>query len=111
MNVGDTITRDDGARFRIVGVADGAWVAAPLDAHGPPVTLTGHDLAGSFNAAHSDPLDDPDADARGWSVLSDANARAADALALHDGGSALAPAAPSPEDVFAAVADDGSQES
>ena len=111
MKVGDTITRDDGATFRLVGVAEGAWVAQPLDAHGPPVTLTGRDLAANFGATDSDPRTDPDAEARGWEVLSDANARAAHALALHDGGGAVAPAAPSPEDVFAAVAADDSQES
>ena len=91
--VGDEITRDrDGARFRLVGVSEGQWVAAPLEGFGSPVRLSARELAGFVGA--SNPRTDPDpyaTETQGWNVLSEA----AEANRLRE-----APQALSPEEFF-----------
>lgn len=68
--VGDILIREDGHRFRLIGVHNGDWVAEPLDAFGPPVNLTARELASGFGVDSTDP---PAADTQsGWRVLADA---------------------------------------
>lgn len=92
IGVGDEIARD-GNRFRLTGISEGNWVAEPIDGFGPPVTLSGRDLA-AFGVEASDPSDQADAgaaEAAGWNVLSEAH----EANRLRD-----TPEAPTPEEIF-----------
>lgn len=81
LEVGTEITRHDGQKFRLTGVIDGTWVAAPLDAFGPSERLSAADLVQRF-AEVSDPSVPRSDD--GNAALRDADARATaeDARAL-----------------------------
>lgn len=93
MNVGDVLTRDDGTKWRLVGVqrTTGEWITEPAEDFGAPVTLSAADLTARFGGAVG-PAEDPD-DQEGWNALAESYAAVA-----------VAKPGPSPEQQFAAVA-------
>lgn len=93
MNVGAVLTRDDGTKWRLVGVqcTTGEWIAEPAEAFGAPVTLSAADLTARFGGAGG-PAEEPD-DQEGWNALAESYATVA-----------IARPGPSPEQQFATVA-------
>ena len=91
MNIGDSLTRDDGTKWRLVGVQNGHWTATPADGFGGVIVLTADDLTTRFEGASGPPeLGD---EQTGWKALADSYAKVANAQP-----------GPSPEQQFAAVA-------
>jgi hypothetical protein len=93
MKIGDVLRRNDGTRWRLVGVqrTTGEWIAESADAFGSPVTLSAADLTDRFGGAVG-PAEAPD-DQEGWNRLAESYATVA-----------IAKPGPSPEQQFAAVA-------
>lgn len=94
MRIGDVLTRDDATKWRLVGVHNGGWTAAPAEGFGPVVTLTPDELSTRFEGASGPP--EPGNDQDGWNALAESYAGALAAAAQADRG-------PSPEERFAAV--------
>ncbi len=78
----------------------GRYVLQRVDAHEPPFEASAGELEARFAVEAADPVEaDPEAETRGWEALSRASFTAA-----HRAAAGVDPG-PSPEEVFAAVAD------
>jgi hypothetical protein len=93
MNIGDILTRDDGTKWRLVGVQNGCWTAAPADGFGGVIVLSADDLTTRFEGAAGPP--ESGDEQTGWKALAERYAKVA--IAVDQPG-------PSPEQRFAAVA-------
>jgi hypothetical protein len=96
--VGEVLTREDGRKFKVVGRANGDWIAEPLDAFGPPVALTPDELSAALGIPDAAPPVQPDEQA-GWEALATAHRRLTEA-----NSNGACPRGLTPEDVFAAAA-------
>ncbi len=95
MNIGDELTRNDGAQFRLVGVQrqTGDWIAERIDTFEAAVVLSADALAADFAVDGPASPPAPPPEQAGWESLSSANVAAR--LITRD--------EPTPEDVFAAA--------
>lgn len=99
--LGLRLTDAHSATWEVVGqtCAGGQWVIQRVDAFGPSETVTAAELADRFEVVPQEPSQPSEED--GWRVLAERNA-AASLAALRTERDRR----PSPEDVFAQVADD-----